>query len=219
MFIFFLEIFSHQYIPPRPQRPGNKFLLDHKARKHIATLAICLFNGSFSPLFLSLSLWFIFSPTPSLFFFFLPSSSLSLPLSSSPIRHHLTQKKFSLFFVSKVLVLSSLSLLLTFTETFVSENLGSTLSEILYIGNSQRHLERKLLKVSEKFFNKFWFNGLTKMMGLGKFWFKGLMKMMGFMKFWFKRLESDFGDDQPCRQICTEGSAGSPCIERFRILI
>jgi hypothetical protein len=160
------------------------------------------------------------SPPRLLFFFFFPLFfSFSPTFSSSPIRHHLTQNFISLFFVSKVLVLSSLSLLLTFTETFVSENLGSTLSEILYIGNSQRHLERKLLKVSEKFFNKFWFNGLTKMMGLGKFWFKGLIKMMGFMKFWFKRLESDFGDDQPCRQICTEGSAGSPCIERFRILI
>jgi hypothetical protein len=63
------------------------------------------------------------------------------------------------------LVLSSLSLLLTFTETFVSETLVSTLLEILCLGNSQRHLERKLLKVSEKFFKKFWFNGLTKMMG------------------------------------------------------
>jgi hypothetical protein len=52
--------------------------------------------------------------------------------------------------------------------------------------------ERKLLKVSEKFFKKFWFNGLAKMMGFRKFWFEGLMKMMGFTKFWFKRLESDF---------------------------
>jgi len=60
---------------------------------------------------------------------------------------------FSLFFVSKVLVLSSLFLLLIFTETFVSEALGSTLSDILCLGNSQRHLERKLLK--DSFFASF----------------------------------------------------------------